>query len=297
MKKPQKLFKSVAMYCHHKPSKEAEETAFLSELIAFLESRNIKKIHGDLRVTSLLDNAIPPIQDENFYDLKIAVGGDGTLLKMMRTLQKKDGLFLGINFGTLGFLSELTPDNALDALEDILKGNFYTDERRLLKTFVYRENQQGVREKIFRAYALNEVVFGHGGLARLTNFYIKSGRRTLSTYRCDGLIIATPTGSTAYSMSANGPIVAPSVPGIVITPVAPHTLTHRSIILPNKEILHLNFESRTEAVTMTVDGQIHFSLRSSDQVSVQRATRTAKFIRLSRAHYFKTLRKKLGWGE
>jgi len=268
----------------------------MREMLRFFHAQGVKTVHGDIRTVSMLQNAIPLIDDEAGYDLKIGIGGDGTLLKMIRTLQKKDGLFLGINFGTLGFLSELTPHNAMDNLAKIFNGEFALDERMLIKAFVYRKNDRGKKEKIFRAYALNEITFGHGGLARLTNFNVKINRRFLSTYRSDGVIFATPTGSTAYSMSAGGPIVSPQLSTILVTPVSPHTLTHRPIVLPSDRVIHLNFDSRVDSISLTVDGQIHFSLKSTDEIAIQKATRTVKFIRMKESHYFRTLRNKLGWG-
>lgn len=295
-KKKIKQIRSVAIYCHNKPNKEKVETIFIRDLVRFFYAQGIKVIHGDLRSVALLKNSISRIDDEAPYDLKIGIGGDGTLLKMIRTVQKNDGLLLGINFGTLGFLSELTPKNAIEGLKKVMKGQYIEDERLILKTFVHRKNTNGVVEKIFRAYALNEIVFGHGGLARLTNFNVKVDRRFLSTYRSDGLIFSTPTGSTAYSMSAGGPIVSPALNATIVTPVSPHTLTHRPILLPAEKKINLDFDSRVDSISLTVDGQIHFSLRSTDQVSIQKATRTARFIRMGEAHYFKSLRSKLGWG-
>ncbi len=140
------------------------------------------------------------------------------------------------------------------------------------------------------------MVFGHGGLARLTSFHVKVDRRNLTTYRSDGIIFATPTGSTAYSLSAGGPIIAPTVNSILATPIAPHTLTHRPIILPFDKVIHLNFDGRVDSIAMTIDGQIHFSLKPSDEVSLMKATRSAKFIRMKESHYFRTLRNKMGWG-
>lgn len=297
MKKVAPKFKSVAIYCHHKPAKEKAEAAFMRDLLRFFHAQGVEQVHGDVRTVSMLQNSVKLIDDEKRYDLKIGIGGDGTLLKMMRTLQKKDGLFLGVNFGTLGFLSELTPHNALDALPKIFAGDFNVDERMLLKAFVQRKNESGKKQKVFRAYGLNEIVFGHGGQARLTNFNVKVNRRYLSTYRSDGLIFSTPTGSTAYSMSAGGPIMSPRLECMSITPVAPHKLTHRPIVLPGDSLVHLNFDARVDAISMTIDGQIHFSLKSTDEITLQRATRTARFIRLQKSHYFRTLRNKLGWGE
>jgi len=296
MKKQNFKCKSVAIYCHHKPSKEKEEAAFIREMIRFFHTQGVKTIHGDVRTVSMLHNAVGLVNDEKPYDLKIGLGGDGTLLKMIRTLHRKDGLLLGINFGTLGFLSELQPNTGLNELKKIFKGEFFIDERMLLKSFVYRKNIQGKRDKVFRSYALNEIVFGHGGQARLTNFNVKVNNRFLSKYRSDGLIFSTPTGSTAYSMSVGGPIVSPSIETILVTPIAPHVLSHRPILLPGGDTIKLNFDARVESISMTIDGQIHFSLKATDSIVLKKATRTAKFIRLKPAHYFKSLRKKLGWG-
>ncbi len=297
MKKSKANFRSIAIYCHNKPNKEKEEAAFLRTFLRFLYERGITDVHGDLRTISLLKNTIPLIDDEQKYDLKIGIGGDGTILKMMRTLQKKDGLFLGINFGTLGFLSELNPRNAMKGIKQIFEGDFHIDERKLLKCFVYRKNRAGQKEKIFRAYSLNEIVLGHGGIARLSNFNVKVNRRFLSTYRSDGLIFCTPTGSTAYSLSAGGPIVGPNIETILLTPISPHTLSHRPILLSDKRTIHINFDARVDSIGVTIDGQIHFSAKPTDEVSILRATRTAKFIRLKEAHFFRTLRNKMGWGE
>jgi NAD+ kinase len=162
---------------------------------------------------------------------------------------------------------------------------------------VWRQNSRGQKEKVFRAYALNEIVFGHGGLARLTNYHVTVNRRVLSTFRSDGLIFATPTGSTAYSMSVGGPIISPHVNSILVTPVAPHTLSHRPIVLPPNNVFHLNFEGRFDSISMTIDGQIHFTLKPTDEVTVQAATRRARFIRMKKSHFFRTLRNKMGWGE
>ena len=290
-------FKSVAIFTHYKPQKEKVEKIFLNELVIFLKEKGVKNIVGDVRTVSLLGNSIQLIDDERKYDLKIGIGGDGTLLKMIRTLQKKDGLFLGINFGTLGFLSELSPDKALDYLEEIFAGNFFTDERMIIKAFVWRKNLHNEKEKVFRAYALNDISFGHGGLARLTNFRVKVERRNLSVYRSDGLIFATPTGSTAYSLSAGGPIVSHAIDAVIVTPVAPHRLTHRPIVIPSGKALNIGFDSRVESISMTVDGQIHFSLKPTDEVTIQKATRKVRFIRLKKNHFFRTLRNKMGWGE
>jgi NAD+ kinase len=298
-RKEKPKFRSIAIYTHNKPSKEKEEIAFLKELLEFFKKHKVKNVAGDVRTVSMLKNEIPLIDDDEKFDLKIGIGGDGTLLKMMRTLQKKEkeGLILGINFGTLGFLSELSPDNALEEMEHIFDGEFHVDSRMLIKAFVWRKNEHGTKEKVYRAFALNDIVFGHGGLARLTNYHVKVNRRVLSTYRSDGLIFATPTGSTAYSLSVGGPIISPEIHSILVTPVAPHTLSHRPIILPSKKVINLTFEGRFDAISMTIDGQIHFTLKPTDEVTIQTATRRAQFIRLKESHYFKTLRNKMSWGE
>lgn len=295
--KQRKKIQTVALYTHHKPQKEKIEREFLKKLLDFFEQKGVKTVHGDLRTVSLVDGRISAVDDTKAYDLKIGIGGDGTLLKMVRTVQKKDGLFLGINFGTLGFLSELQPGDAFAGLEEIFKGNFEVDDRMLIKAFVWRKNKDGISEKVHRGYCLNEVAFGHGGQARLTNYQVTSDRRKLSTYRSDGLVFSTPTGSTAYSLSAGGPIVSPAIDSIIVTPVAPHRLTHRPVVLRPDKTLHVKFDTRTESISMTIDGQIHFFIRPTDKVSIQQATRRVRFIRLKNGHFFRTLRNKMGWGE
>ena len=288
--------RSVAIYCHYKPEKEKAERAFVRELLRFFHANGVGHVCGDSRTVTMMYNGIPLVDDDKAYDLKIGIGGDGTLLKMVRTVHKNDGYYLGVNFGTLGFLSEFTPDNAIQHLDKILAGDFHIDDRMLIKAFAYRRNENGKKQKIFKTYALNEVVFGHGGLARLTNFNLRASRRFVTTYRSDGLIFATPTGSSAYSMSAGGPLVYPTLQTIVVTPVSPHALTHKPIVLPGEKIFHLDFDSRSETISMTADGQVYFALKSTDEVTIQKATRGVRFIRLRESHYFKTLRNKLGWG-
>ncbi len=292
-------FKRIAIYTHNKPEKEKDEIEFLGKLLKFCEKHDVETVSGDVRTVSLLKNKISLIDDDQRYDLKIGIGGDGTLLKMMRTLQKKgrEGLLLGINFGTLGFLSELKPETVFEDLERIFQGQFHIDSRMLIKAFVWRAGANGEKEKAFRAYALNDIVFGHGGLARLTNYHVTVNRRILSTFRSDGLIFATPTGSTAYSLSVGGPIIMPNLSSVLLTPVAPHTLSHRPLVLPSKKIFHLTFEGRFDAISMTIDGQVHFTLKPTDEVTIQAATRRARFIRMKKSHYFRTLRNKLGWGD
>jgi NAD+ kinase len=244
-----------------------------------------------------MGGTIQEVESKKAYDLKIAIGGDGTILKIIGSIHKKDGYILGVNFGTLGFLSELTDENTLEFLEQIFLGNFSIDERILIKTFAYRREKGKRKEKIISEYGLNEASFGHSGIARLTSFHVKAGRRFLSTYRSDGIIFSVPTGSTAYSMSAGGAIIHPNLKVIQITPVSPHNLTHRPIILDAKNIIHLSFEGRSKDINMTVDGQKFYELKISDEVTIQRATRTAKFIRFHNSNFFKTLRNKLSWGK
>ena len=289
--------RSVAIYTHEKPEKSLEERDFIRQVLRFLQQRNVKKIHADSVTQNLLYGVLPPIEEAQRYDLRLAIGGDGTLLKLIPDIQKKDGLILGINFGTLGFLSELQPENSLAALENLWEGEFRVDERLLLKIFVYRKDEPGQKQKILHRYALNEVTLGHGGIARLSNFNVKSGGRFLSTYRSDGLIFATPTGSTAYALSAGGAIVSPEIRTIQIVPVSPHRLTHRPIVLPAKAIMHVNFDTRADTVSLTIDGQHFQSLLATDEVTIQKATRSARFVSFKGSHFFRVLRNKLNWGE
>lgn len=224
-------------------------------------------------------------------DMIIAMGGDGTILNIVQRLRSFNTHIFGINMGTLGFMSEIPPVGVTKTLKQILKGDYTIDERTTLDVQVKRDS-----EVIKNYHALNEVVISQGTLARLISLRTKVDHRRLTTYHADGLIIATPTGSTAYSLSAGGPILYPSINGIVLTPIAPHSFTQKPIVIPDHKKISIKVKSDHKYINLTMDGQTSFALKFNDKVKIKRG-KTVRFIRLPSESFFETLRQKLHWGE
>ncbi|HSB05384.1 MAG TPA: NAD(+)/NADH kinase, partial [Thermodesulfobacteriota bacterium] len=225
-------------------------------------------------------------------ELVIVLGGDGTLLSVARMVWSHGIPILGVNFGGLGFLTEVSLEEIYPVLERVLKGDFKTKPRDVLKASVVRKG-----EKLAEFTVLNDVVINKGALARIIELEITIDGEYLSTFRSDGLIISTPTGSTAYNLSAGGPIVYPSLHNLIITPICSHTLTNRPIVIPDDVKVHAILKSREEEVTLTLDGQKGFPLEFEDVVEVQKAEGQILLIQSPYRHYFELLREKLKWGE
>lgn len=226
--------------------------------------------------------------------LVIVMGGDGTLLSVTRAMPKRIVHILSINTGTLGFLTEVGPDHALDAVERIFKGNYGLDPRFLLRVTVYRDGQ-----KIETHLALNDAVITQGAKARLIELPVAINQRQVNRYRADGLIIATPTGSTGHAMSAGGPIVHPKLNAIVLAPICPLSLANRPIVVPNDRQINITvetFRDQHESVSLTIDGQICVPMAYQDEVKIRRSSRKLYLVRLTGRNYYRKLRKKLNWG-
>ncbi len=228
-------------------------------------------------------------------DMVLVLGGDGTLLGMADRIGEA-GLsipILGVNFGSLGFLTEVTLPELYPALESAVTGRAHIEERLMLRSTTTR------RSAPFATHiALNDVVITKTARSRLIDLSVSVGDEFLTRVKGDGLIIATPTGSTAYNLAAGGPIVQPSVDALVVTPIAPHTLTNRPIVIPSSAAVRVQplMEDRDEAF-VTFDGQAGFELQAGDEVSVCRAPTPLRLIRPSTRSYFEVLREKLKWGE
>jgi NAD+ kinase len=228
-------------------------------------------------------------------DLVVVLGGDGTLLSMADCIaaEGRSIPILGVNFGSLGFLTEVTLPELHRSLETVLTGNARVEERMMLAATA------GPRGATLDSYvALNDVVVTKTGRARMIDLSVSVGEELVTRVRADGLIIATPTGSTAYNLAAGGPIVRPNVDALILTPIAPHTLTNRPLIIPGSSSIrvHPHMESRDE-VFVTFDGQTGFQLEPGDEVGVRRGERPLHLIRPSTRSYFDVLRQKLKWGE
>jgi len=228
-------------------------------------------------------------------DLIIVLGGDGTLLSMAtRTAQSgRDIPILGVNFGSLGFLTEARIDELYTVLESVLDGTATFDERAMLAADAYRD-----REHFDSRIVLNDVVFTKAALSRIIELSVSVASGLVMKVKADGLIIASATGSTAYNLAAGGPIIHPSADAIVLTPIAPHTLTNRPIIVPGSEIIEVRpqLQGMEDEIFVTYDGQSGYPLQQGDIVRVRKSERTLKLVKAPRS-YFEMLREKLKWGE
>lgn len=225
-------------------------------------------------------------------DLAVVVGGDGTLLNAARSLVDFQVPILGVNLGRLGFLADVSPSAIDTCLDEILNGQFREDRRSLLHAQVNREGRAATQ-----AYALNDVVIHKREVARMIEVDAYVNEQFLNTYRADGLIISTPTGSTAYSLSGGGPIVHPDLDAVVLVPICPHTLTHRPIVLGAEQIIEVEIKAaNTTQSQVTCDGQISLGLRPGDRVLIRPKRRKLRLIHPQNHDYYEMLRAKLSWG-
>ena len=225
-------------------------------------------------------------------DLLIVLGGDGTLLAAARLLGEHTVPILPVNLGGLGFLTSVTLDELYPILQQIIEGKHRISERVLLQAEVIRDGNVVARQR-----ALNDAVLNKGPLARMVDLNLQIDGSYVCSYKADGLIISTPTGSTAYSMAAGGPIIYPTVEAFLITPICSHTLTNRPLVVPNTNRIELDFESREEAVFLTLDGQVGVDLKRGDLVVISKVPNKLRLVRPARKTYFEILRSKLKWEE
>ena len=225
-------------------------------------------------------------------DLLIVLGGDGTLLSAARAFKAHNVPILAVNLGGLGFLTSITLDHLYPMLEQVLEGHHRTSERMMLEAEILRSGKVAERQT-----ALNDAVANKGALSRMLDFDVYVDGDHVARYRADGLIIATPTGSTAYSLAAGGPIIHPELDAFVITPICPHMLTNRPLVIPDTSRVEIDFSAAEEPVYLTLDGQIGFQLEPTDRVLITKSANKVTFVRPPRKTYFEVLRSKLRWGE
>lgn len=229
-------------------------------------------------------------------DLVVVMGGDGTLLKTARRVGKKSTLVMGFNFGTLGFMTESKPNNIEEDLAEVFKNRYVIDKRSILRVTIYRHGK-----KFNTFLALNDAVINQGTFARLIEMDVSINQRKVITFHADGLIISSPTGSTGHSLSAGGPIVHPSLPAIILSPICPATLSIRPIVIPNdrqlKIVMNTKRRNEGENVGLTLDGQETIRLEYDDEIKIRKSSRYFNLVRLKGGNYYKMLRDKLKWGE
>jgi NAD+ kinase len=229
-------------------------------------------------------------------DVAIVLGGDGTLLAMAKAIAESghDIPILAVNFGSLGFLTEITRPEIYDSLDTVLNGKATYDLRMMLHATAKR-----AAEPVLTHMALNDVVFTRTALSRMIELDVSVGDQFVTSVKADGLIVATPTGSTAYNLAAGGPIVHPSMDALVLTPIAPHTLTNRPIVIPADREVRVKSAGTNagDEVYVTVDGQTGFALHEGDAIAITKAERPIRLIRATSRSYFEVLRQKLKWNE
>lgn len=239
-----------------------------------------------------------PSKDElaRSVDLVLVLGGDGTLIGMAGRIAGADSdvPILAVNFGSLGFLTEITLAELYASLESVIAGTARIDHRQMLRSRVLR-NADTLADRL----VLNDVVVTKGALSSIIELSVTVGEQFVTHFRADGLIVATPTGSTAYNLSAGGPIVHPTVDAILLTPIAPHTLTHRPIVIPASSEVHVraDLSGPHEEAFVSFDGQSGLQLQRDDHVTIERASRPLRLVRAEARNYFAVLHQKLKWGE
>lgn len=269
----------------------------LRRLLHILQSLGVE-VSVDKKHTEHIECATPfPDIDPRAIDLLLVVGGDGTILRSVRDLRNFSIPVLGINRGAVGFLAEINVGEIDDLLPRLLHGEGVMEERSVLHATVRRNGAD-----IFDGCALNDAVISQGTISRLLDLKASVGSELLSSYHADGLIIATPTGSTAYSIAAGGPVVHPRLSALVVTPINPHSLNQRSIVVPGKETIGVQVMGKESihknvAVGLTLDGQVYQELETGDLVTVRMFDQTVRFLRRKEDTFYGTLRTKLHWGE
>ena len=281
----------VAIVC--KPQKE-ELGRLLPELIGWLRQRGYEPLldlEGGQYTSEAgaVDRAEMPALAPG---LVIVLGGDGTLLSVARIFAATGTPILSVNLGFLGFLTEVRLADLYATLEGWCNDCYGLDERSMLHAALRREGAE-----LSSYEALNEVVVSKGDIARMGEFAVELDGKKVARFRADGVIVSTPTGSTAYTLAANGPILTPDVDAMVVTPICPHLLTLRPIVVRGDALLTVRVEGVPSAALLTVDGQLAVELHRGDEVRCQRSSHTVKLVRLSEGSFFEALRNKLSWGE
>jgi NAD+ kinase len=285
------VFRTVALIGKYKSPEIAES---LMTLLDFLGSRGIEVLVEEASAALVGVAGLPIASYAGIgerADLAIVLGGDGSMLTAARRLADADVPLVGINQGRLGFMTDLARDDMLDGVSDLLEGKFMSEQRFLLEATVQRDDAP-----VFGTKALNDVVLNKGDLGRMIEFAVFIDGEFLYNQRSDGLIVATPTGSTAYALSANGPILHPAVPGIALVPLCPHALSNRPITVSDDCRIEI-VVSAPHRARVHADGQEKYDIEAGDRVCVSRSSRSIRFLHPYGYSYFAMLREKLHWSE
>jgi NAD+ kinase len=270
-----------------------EVKATLHDVVAWLRERSIDVILDSTSAGLLGESGGYQKTHLAFKaDVLLVLGGDGTMLNAARLAGERGIPILGVNMGGLGFLTEVRLEHLYPSLERVFANDFVLDERLMLRTHVHRHG-----ETVAQGVVLNDVVVSKGTLARMIELRIAIQGQFVTNLRGDGLIVSTPTGSTAYSLSAGGPILHPAVQCLIVTPICPHTLTHRPIIVPANAEIDVTLTSRDDGAMATLDGQVGVAMTQGDTVEIKASEHLTRLIRFPESTYYEVLREKLKWGD
>lgn len=270
----------------------------LCSLAQWLSERNIEIVGGPAierdqieQETGCPVQVVAPEALATSVDLILVLGGDGTMIATARMVGDAETPVIGVNYGGLGYLAEFRIDELYAALESILAGQYVLQRRLMLTVELWRNDAETTHSRV-----LNDVVINKSALARIIEIEAYLNQQFVNSFRADGLIIATPTGSTAYNLSAGGPIVYPSMHAMIITPICPFTLSNRPIAVPDDAVIELRLKTPSEEVALTLDGQVGFPLKIGDRVLIRKSHTAFNLVQPMNRNYFDVLRDKLRWG-
>ena len=270
----------------------------LCSLAQWLSERNIEIVCGPAiehdrieKETGCPVQVVAPEVLATSVDLILVLGGDGTMIATARMVGDAETPVIGVNYGGLGYLAEFRIDELYTALEAILAGQFVLQRRLMLTVELWRNDAEATHSRV-----LNDVVINKSALARIIEIEAYLNQQFVNSFRADGLIISTPTGSTAYNLSAGGPVIYPSMHAMIITPICPFTLSNRPIVVPDDAVIELRLKTPSEEVALTLDGQVGFPLQTQDRVLIRKSRTAFNLVQPMNRNYFEVLRDKLRWG-
>ena len=270
-----------------------EVKATVQAVVDWLRDRKIDVILDNTSASLLNERGgVQKTQLAQKADVLLILGGDGTMLNAARLAGERGIPILGVNMGGLGFLTEVRLEHLYPSLERVFANEYVLDERLMLGTHIHRHG-----ETVAQGVVLNDVVISKGTLARMIELRIAIQGQFVTNLRGDGLIISTPTGSTAYSLSAGGPIINPAVRSLILAPICPHTLTHRPLIVPDDAEIEVSLTSKDEGAMATLDGQVGVAMTQGDTVALKVSEHRTRLIRFPESSYYGVLREKLKWGD
>jgi NAD+ kinase len=267
-------------------------------IVSILQQAGVEVLMDPKRIGALdCATNLPEFSSEKEIDLLLVIGGDGTILRAVRELSDCSVPILSINKGRVGFLAECEFDDAAQLIPKFINGEGILDERRLINILAMRGDKE-----IISGFALNEAVIAQGTIARLVDLETSVNGEPLTTFHADGLIIATPTGSTAYSLSSGGPIVHPTLEAMILTPISPHSFSQKPVVIRSDAKVQIKVNTKLKKyedtkVVLTLDGQVYVALEGNDIITITKDKRCVKFLRGKKDTFFGTLRDKLKWGE